>query len=56
MEKRHAKHIREKFAEATAGKRIIALHIPDDYEFMQRELIDELHTRLAPFINFGESA
>ncbi len=51
MEKRHAQHLRERFPEATAGKRIIALHIADDYEFMQPELIDELHTKLAPYLD-----
>ena len=52
MEKRHARQLRERFSEVTAGKRIIALHIPDDYEFMQRGLIDELHAKLAPYIDF----
>jgi predicted protein tyrosine phosphatase len=51
LEKRHARQIREKFPEATAEKRIIALHIPDDYEFMQPALIDELHAKLAAHID-----
>ena len=55
MEKRHLRQIREKFPGATASKRMIALHIPDDYEFMQAELIDELHARLAPFIDLPAS-
>lgn len=51
MEKRHGQQIREKFPEAAAEKPIIALHIPDDYEFMQPELIDELHAKLAAHID-----
>jgi predicted protein tyrosine phosphatase len=51
MEQRHARQVREKFPEATAEKRIIALHIADEYEFMQPELIDELHAKLAPFLD-----
>jgi predicted protein tyrosine phosphatase len=56
MEKRHAQQVRDKFPEATSNKRIIALHLRDDYEFMQPELIDELQARLAPFIGSEPSA
>ena len=50
MEKSHLERIRRKFPEALEGKRVLTLHIPDDYEFMQRELIDELRGKLAPYI------
>ena len=56
MEKSHLHRLRLKFPDALAGKRIVALHIPDDYEFMHPDLIDELHAKLAPFIDFGENA
>lgn len=56
MEKSHANRLWRKFPEALAGKRIVALHIPDDYAFIQPELFDELRAKLAPFIDFGESA
>ncbi len=56
MEKSHLTRLRLKFSEALAGKRVVALHIRDDYEFMHPDLIDELHAKLAPFIDFGESA
>ena len=55
MEKSHLRRLRQRFPEALAGKRVIALHIPDDYAFMDPALIDELHAKLAPFIDFGES-
>ena len=56
MEKSHLNRLWLRFPEALAGKRVIALHIRDDYEFMHPDLLDELHAKLAPFIDFGESA
>ncbi len=47
MEKSHVAKLRDRFPEALEGKRLIALHIPDDYEFMQPELVDELRAKLA---------
>lgn len=55
MEKSHLEILREKFPEELGGKRVVALHIPDDYVPMQQELIDELHTKLAEYIQFPES-
>ncbi len=39
MEKTHRNYIRQKFAAIYATKKIVCLYIPDDYEFMQPELI-----------------
>jgi predicted protein tyrosine phosphatase len=50
MEKSHLNRLRQKFPEALAGKQVICLHIPDDFEFMQAELIDELRAKLAPHV------
>ena len=50
MEKSHLNRLRQKFPETLAGKRVVCLHIPDDYTFMQPELVDELYGRLAPHI------
>jgi predicted protein tyrosine phosphatase len=47
MEKSHANRMRLKFPGALDGKRVVALHIPDDYEFMQPELVDELQAKVA---------
>jgi len=52
MEKSHLDRIRRKFPEALQGKRVIALHIPDDYDFMQPELLDELRCKLGPYVTF----
>ena len=50
MEKSHLNRIRRKYPEALEGKRVITLHIPDDYEFMQRELLDELRGKLGLYV------
>ena len=54
MEKRHLSLLREKFPEAMQGKRTICLHIPDEYGFMQAELIDELQAKLATYITLPD--
>ena len=50
MEKSHLNRLRRKFPEALQGKRVICLHIPDEFEFMQMELIDDLRAKLAPYV------
>jgi len=50
MEKSHLDRLRRKFPEEMQGKRAICLHIPDDYTFMNRDLLDELRAKLAPYI------
>ena len=47
MEKSHLQKLRRKFGPALDGKHVVTLHIPDDYQFMQPELIDELETKVA---------
>lgn len=50
MEKGHLSQLRRKFPEAMAGKQAVTLLIPDDYEFMQPELIEELHAKVSPHL------
>ncbi len=52
MEKSHLNRLRRKFPEAMQSTRAVCLHIPDDYEFMQSELIDELRAKLAGFVEW----
>jgi predicted protein tyrosine phosphatase len=40
--------LQDKFPEAIAGKTIVCLHIADDYEFMQPELLDLLEASVTP--------
>ncbi len=50
MEKSHAERLRRKFPEALEGKRVVCLRIPDDFEYMAPELVDELRGKLAPYV------
>lgn len=54
MEKSHLQKIRERFPEELAGRRVINLHIPDDYHFMDEDLCDELRTKLALYVTFPD--
>ena len=50
MEKSHLNRMRLKFGEDLNVKQVVTLHIPDDYEFMQPELIDELEAKVWPHL------
>ena len=50
MEKKHLRRLREKFTDELANKRVICLHIPDDYQFMQPELVELLQTAVTPHL------
>jgi len=47
MERAHQRRLEERFPEALADKRMICLHVPDEYEFMEPALVDELESKLA---------
>jgi len=51
MEKKHLRRLQDKFPEEIAGKEIICLHIADDDEFMQPELVDALKAGVEPHLN-----
>ncbi len=42
MEKHHRNYIRKHFPDIYQTKRIVCLYIPDEYDYMQAELIDLL--------------
>jgi predicted protein tyrosine phosphatase len=46
MEKHHRNHIRKHFPDIYINKRIVCLYIPDDYDYMQTELISILKDKL----------
>lgn len=50
MEKKHLRRLREKFADELAGKPVVCLHIPDDYQFMQPELVALLQAAVPPHL------
>lgn len=46
MEKYHRNHIRKHFPEIYQNKKIVCLYIPDDYDYMQPELIEILKIKI----------
>lgn len=51
MEKRHKDRILEKFGTLPDGKELVVLEIPDDYGYMDSELIDMLNVAVAPYLD-----
>jgi predicted protein tyrosine phosphatase len=54
MEKSHLNRARERFAPEIDKAENVVLHIPDDFEFMQTELIEELRAKLEDWIEWPE--
>lgn len=46
MEKKHVRRIKERFADEVSGKKIVCLNIPDEYEYMDKELCDILESSI----------
>jgi predicted protein tyrosine phosphatase len=51
MEKRHRERLQEKFGSVTDDKEIIILDIPDDYQYMDPELIEILEISVTPYLD-----
>jgi predicted protein tyrosine phosphatase len=54
MEKRHVSRLRDKFADALDGCRLVCLHIHDEYAFMDPALVERLEAEMAPYLIPGE--
>src|SRR5262245_40000522 len=50
MENAHLNWLKERYPDVMEPKNFVVLHIPDDYEFMQPELVDELAAKVPPFL------
>jgi predicted protein tyrosine phosphatase len=50
MEKKHRSWLAARFKRHLNGKRVICLDIPDDYDYMQPELIRLLETKAGRFL------
>ena len=50
FEKKHLRRLREKYSEEMSGKQIVTLNIPDDFEYMDEELQDILHSYVDEYI------
>ncbi|WP_026968525.1 low molecular weight protein tyrosine phosphatase family protein [Algoriphagus terrigena] len=51
MEKRHKQRLLEKFPEDMIGKTIVVLDIPDEYRFMDEELVESIQTSVSPYLD-----
>jgi predicted protein tyrosine phosphatase len=51
MEKRHRDRLHQRFARELTGKRVICLDIPDEFEYMDEELVATLRSGVAPYID-----
>lgn len=52
MEKAHRNKLSKKFKAHLKSARVICLNIPDEFEFMQPELIAMLKARVTPHLRF----
>lgn len=50
MEAHHRSKLSQRFKAHLKGKKIIVLGIPDDYDYMQPELVRLLEMKAAPFL------
>ncbi len=50
MEKKHRQRMFEKFPNEISEKQIIVLDIPDEYKFMDSELIEEIEAKVKQYI------
>lgn len=50
MEKRHRQRIQDRFGVESVNGKVVVLGIPDEYQFMDPELIDEIRNGVEPFL------
>ncbi|TLS49959.1 protein tyrosine phosphatase [Paenibacillus antri] len=50
MEKKHIRRLRDKFNHELQYKQLVCLDIPDDYTFMDEDLIEILKSRVSEYI------
>ena len=51
MKKKHRQRLADKFPGNIINKRIIVLDIPDEYEYMDEELIKTIKISVEPYLN-----
>jgi len=50
MEKKHRQLIEQRFGDNLDRQKIVILNIPDEYQYMDKELIEEIKTKVAPYL------
>ncbi|MFL5762550.1 MAG: low molecular weight protein tyrosine phosphatase family protein [Bacteroidia bacterium] len=51
MERKHRDLLLERFPSAAGEKQIVLLDIPDEYQYMDEELIEEIRSKTAPYFS-----
>ncbi|GAA4859333.1 low molecular weight protein tyrosine phosphatase family protein [Paenibacillus vulneris] len=54
MEKKHVRRLRDKFKHELLSKKLICLDIPDEYQYMDEELIEILTSRVSEHLDVTE--
>jgi len=54
MEKKHADRLRSKFPASIQGKQVICLQIPDNYKYMQPDLVEILQAKLSLYLEMSD--
>jgi predicted protein tyrosine phosphatase len=54
MEKKHIRRLQDSFRDVLYGKRLICLNIPDEYEYMDEELVGLLQSTVSEYIELPE--
>jgi len=54
MEKKHLQRLKDNFSIMLSDKKVINLDIPDDYGFMDEDLIDILKARVSDYLDILE--
>lgn len=54
MEKKHVRRLKDRFSSECSNKKLICLNIPDDFRFMDEELIEILKERVSGYIEVPE--
>lgn len=52
MERRHKEKLLDRFGSMLDDKEIVVLHIEDDFQYMDEELIETIRMSVAPYITF----
>lgn len=54
METSHLNRARQRFSQKISETENVVLHIPDDFDFLQIELIEELRAKLEDYIEWPD--
>lgn len=51
MENRHKQRMMENFSYETEGKRIVVLNIPDEYQYLDEELVESIKLSVSSYLD-----